>query len=266
MPETPISETSPVIEISQDGAVGIITLNRPDQFNCLSMALHEALYEALDQFELDPKVRSVLIKANGKNFCTGADLDEVSGFRESDDDIRAFLETGLDTFRKLETSPLPIVIAQQGLALAGGLELVLAGDIVFAAKNAQLGDQHAHFGLIPGWGGSQRLPRLIGRRRALDLMLSARWLTAEQALDYGLVNYVVDEDKLFESALDYCRQLSKRSPSGLKLMKQLTDRGLDMPLEQGLALELDLATPALRSDAVSEGLNAFAEKRQPVFT
>ncbi len=257
---------SPVIEISRQNAVGIIKLNRPEQFNCLSIALHESLYEAIDQFEIDKNIRAVLIAANGKNFCTGADLEEVRGFRDSDEDIRAFLETGLDTFRKLETSPLPVVIAQQGLALAGGLELVLAGDVVFSAKSAQLGDQHAHFGLIPGWGGSQRLPRLIGRRRALELMLSARWLKAEEALDFGLVNYVVEDEQLFDSALAYCQQLSQRSSAGLALMKQLTDRGLDMPLEQGLALELDLATPALRSDAVSEGLKAFAEKRAPKFS
>lgn len=256
---------SSVIEISHQGAVGIIKLNRPEQFNCLSIELHESLYEAIEAFEFDTTIRSVLIAANGKNFCTGADLEEVSGFRDSDEDIRGFLETGLDTLRKLETSPLPIVIAQQGLALAGGLELVLAGDIVFAAKSAQLGDQHAHFGLIPGWGGSQRLPRLIGRRRALELMLSARWLSADEALDFGLVNYVVEDEKLFDNALAYCQQLSKRNSRGLALMKQLTDRGLDMSLEQGLALELDLATPALRSEAVSEGLSAFAEKRQPVF-
>lgn len=257
---------TPVIELSQQDAVGIITLNRPQQLNCLSMALHEALYEAMDQFEVDSTIRAVLIAANGKNFCTGADLEEVSGFRDSDEDIRAFLETGLDTLRKLETSPLPVVIAQQGLALAGGLELVLAGDVVFAGKSARLGDQHAQFGLIPGWGGSQRLPRLIGRRRAIELMLSARWLNADEALDFGLVNYVVEDDKLFDSALAYCQQLCQRSSAGLALMKQLTDRGLDMPLEQGLALELDLATPALRSDAVSEGLKAFAEKRAPKFS
>ena len=255
-----------VIELSQQDTVGIISLNRPEQFNCLSMELHEALYEAMAHFEIEPSIRAVLIVANGKNFCTGADLEEVSGFRDSDEDIRAFLETGHDTLRKLETSPLPVVIAQQGLALAGGLELVLAGDVVFAGKSARLGDQHAQFGLIPGWGGSQRLPRLIGRRRAIELMLSARWLKAEEALDFGLVNYVVDDDKLLDSALAYCQQLCQRSSTGLALMKQLTDRGLDMPLEQGLALELDIATPALRSDAVSEGLKAFTEKRAPKFT
>jgi len=254
------------VELSQQDAVGIITLNRPEQFNCLSMALHEALYEAMDQFEIDSTIRAVLIVANGKNFCTGADLEEVSGFRDSDEDIRAFLETGHDTLRKLETSPLPVVIAQQGLALAGGLELILAGDVVFAGQSARLGDQHAQFGLIPGWGGSQRLPRLIGRRRALELMLSARWLNAEEALGFGLINYVIEDDKLLDSALAYCQQLCQRSSRGLALMKQLTDRGLDMPLEQGLDLELDLATPALRSDSVSEGLKAFVEKRAPKFT
>ncbi len=254
------------LETSQRHGVGIITLNRPEQFNCLSMALHEALYKAMEQFESDSTIRAVLIAANGKNFCTGADLEEVIGFRDSDEGIRTFLKTGHETLRKLEVSPLPVVIAQQGLALAGGLELILVGDVVFAGKSAKLGDQHAQFGLVPGWGGSQRLTRLIGRRRAIELMFSARWLNAEQALDFGLVNYVEEDDTLFDSALAYCQQLCQRSSAGLALMKQLSDRGLDMPLEQGLAMELDLATPALRSDAVGEGLKAFVEKRPPQFS
>ncbi len=245
--------------------VGIMTLNRPKLFNCLSMAAHQAINAALDEFEADDNIRCVLIKAEGKHFCTGADLQEVSSFRGETSAVKKFLQTGLDTFRRLENSPLPVVVAQQGLALAGGLELLMSADIVFSAESAQLGDQHAQFGLVPGWGGSQRLTRLIGRRRAMDLFFTGRWISAQQALDWGLVNYVVADDELNQTALDYCEELSRKSSAGLSTMKQLVNRGLELSLDAGLQLELDLAGPALASNDVKEGTKAFLEKRQPNF-
>tara|TARA_R110000787_G_scaffold74221_4_gene165107 strand:- start:116 stop:895 length:780 start_codon:yes stop_codon:yes gene_type:complete len=254
-----------VILVSREHRVGVITLNRPEQFNCLSLAVHREINAALDQFEADNNIRCVLIKANGKHFCTGADLQEVSGFRGNSDQVRQFLQTGLDTFRRLENSDLPIVVAQQGLALAGGLELLMSADIVFSAQSAQLGDQHAQFGLVPGWGGSQRLPRLIGRRRAMDLFFSARWISATEAFECGLVNYVVPDSDLISTALAYCEKITTRSATGLATMKQLVNRGLELTLDAGLQLELDLATPALSSDDVKEGTKAFLEKRQPNF-
>lgn len=246
--------------------VGIITLDRARQFNSLSLAMHHQLTDAIRTLEQNPAVHCLMIQAEGTHFCTGADLHEVTGLRHSAEQLETFLRTGLETFRRLEQSPLPVVIAVQGLALAGGLELVLAGDVVFAAESARLGDQHAQFGLVPGWGGSQRLPRLIGRRRALELMLSARWLDAPEALAMGLVNYVVPDTELREQTFAYCRNLAGKSRAGLNLMKQLTDRGLDLSLDEGLALELALAAPALQSDDVSEGLAAFTEKRTPRFS
>ena len=254
-----------VVLTDRRNQVGIMTLNRPKLFNCLSMAAHNAMNTALDDFEADGNIRCVLIKAEGKHFCTGADLQEVSSFRGEASAIKNFLQTGLDTFRRLENSALPIVVAQQGLALAGGLELLMSADIVFSAESAQLGDQHAQFGLVPGWGGSQRLTRLIGRRRAMDLFFTARWITAQQALDWGLVNYVVADQKLTQTALNYCEELTEKSSTGLATMKQLVNRGLEMTLDAGLQLELDLAGPALASEDVREGTKAFLEKRQPNF-
>lgn len=256
----------PLIRSEIRDGVGIITLNRPQQFNSLSMAMHQQLLGALTALEQDPAVRSMMIQAEGKHFCTGADLHEVTTLRDSAEQIEGFLAAGLETFRRLELSPLPVVVAVQGLALAGGLELVLACDVAFAGESARLGDQHAQFGLVPGWGGSQRLPRLIGRRRALELMLSARWLDAAEALSFGLVNRVVPDAELRERTLAYCRDLAMRSKPGLGLMKQLVDRGLDLPLDEALALELALAAPALQSGDVSEGLAAFTEKRTPRFS
>jgi enoyl-CoA hydratase/carnithine racemase len=254
-----------VVLVDRQNRLGIMTLNRPKLFNCLSMATHQALNKALDDFEADNNIRCVLIKASGKHFCTGADLQEVSSFRGEPIAIRNFLKTGLDTFRRLENSALPIVVAQQGLALAGGLELLMSADIVFSGEGAQLGDQHAQFGLVPGWGGSQRLTRLIGRRRAMDLFFTARWISAQKALDWGLVNYVVPDQELTQAALDYCEALTRKSSSGLSTMKQLVNRGLELDLDAGLDLELDLAGPALASDDVKEGTKAFLEKREPNF-
>jgi enoyl-CoA hydratase len=167
--------------------------------------------------------------------------------------------------RRFEASPLPIVGAVHGLALAGGMELVMACDVIFAAENARLGDQHAAFGLVPGWGGTQRLPRIVGLRRALDLMYSARWLTAGEAQDWGLVNYVVADDELEEAALDYCRTLATRSPTGIAAMKRLARAGLEGSLDAGLALEERDIVPALGAADVDEGLAAFSERRTPAF-
>jgi enoyl-CoA hydratase len=167
--------------------------------------------------------------------------------------------------KRLERSDLPVVAACQGLTLAGGSELMLACDIIFAAKDARFGDQHAQFGLIPGWGGSQRMPRIVGLRRGLDLFFSARWIDAATAEQWGLVNYVVEPDKLHEEALAYCTKIATRSRIGMATMKRLARQGLEGSSEVGLQLEEDLASAALLDDDVSEGLAAFEARRTPVF-
>jgi enoyl-CoA hydratase len=257
---------APPVLVSADGAVGIVELARPDKFNCLSLAVHQAIDAALDRFEAPGSgVRVVLLRAQGKHFCTGADLDEVTALREDREALARFISTGHAVLRRLEASRLPVVAACQGLSLAGGLELMLACDVVFAARDSRFGDQHAQFGLIPGWGGSQRLPRLVGVRRALDLFYSARWLDAQTALDWGLVNHVCEPDALAGAALDYCRAIAGRSRTGIGTMKRLARDGLETGLEAGLALEERLAPDALLERDVSEGLDAFRARRAPKF-
>lgn len=165
----------------RDG-VGVMTLNRPEKFNCISTALLDGMEAAMDRFERDPAVRAVLLQAEGKAFCTGADLNEVLERRDAAA-LAPYISQIHRTLRRLEASDLPIVAAVQGLCLAGGIEIMLACDIVFAGKAARIGDQHAQYGLVPGGGGSQRLPRLVGLRRALDLMFTARWLEPEEACE-----------------------------------------------------------------------------------
>ena len=261
-------DTEPVVRIATDNGVGVIELNRPDKFNCLSAAVIDGIGEGLSRFESNDGVRAVLVRAAGKHFCTGADLDEITGLRQSSEaraGIERFITAGHALFRRLDDSPLPVVAAVQGLCLAGGLELMMACDVVFAGESARFGDQHAQFGLIPGWGGTQRLPRIVGRRRALDLMLSARWIGAAEARDWGLANYVVADDELHPAAMAYCAELAGKSAGGLAAMKRLASRGLDMTLPEGLGLEEREVPDALLAEDVSEGLAAFREKRAPSF-
>lgn len=249
-----------------DGSVGVMTLNRPDKFNCLSGALIAGMTAALDGFEADANVRSIMIKGAGKVFCTGADLDEMLALRESEAGVAEFIAAIHDILRRFEASPLPVVAAVHGLALAGGIETMLACDVAFMADTARIGDQHAQYGLPPGGGGTQRLARVVGLRRALDLMFTARWLDAAEAERWGLVNYVVPEAELHERTLAYCRDLGKKSRQGLAFMKRLARQGLEGSLDAGLALEQREVARALMADDVSEGLAAFGARREPNFS
>jgi enoyl-CoA hydratase/carnithine racemase len=248
-----------------EGRLGIIELNRPEQHNCLSTRTFEIIREALDRFEKDDAVKVVLVRSHGKNFCTGADLIEVEAAVKDRDRLRKFISFGHEVLKSIERSPLPVVGAVQGLCLAGGLELALSCDVVFAARTARFGDQHARFGLIPGWGGSQRLPRAIGVRRALDLCLSARWISADEALAWGLVNFVAADDALIDEAKSYGNDLAQLSASGLATVKRLVRDGNQMSLDDGLRLEVDTVVDALQSPDAQEGLAAFKQRRTPRF-
>jgi enoyl-CoA hydratase len=257
-------EASPVLSSVESG-VGLIVLNRPHKFNCLSPQVHEGILSALRAFEADTAVRCIVIAAEGKHFCTGADLDEVQAKRHTPE-LRAYMAVGYDALDALEASPLPVIVAVQGMCLAGGLELMLACDMAFAASDARFGDQHAQFGLVPGWGGSQRLPRLVGLRRAFDLFYSARRIDAPTALAWGLINEVCEPDVLRAHALAYGQALAKRSRHGLATMKRLAREGMNLELAQGLALEKELAHAALNHADVDEGLAAFQARREPKFS
>ncbi|MCY4319062.1 MAG: enoyl-CoA hydratase/isomerase family protein [Alphaproteobacteria bacterium] len=251
--------------VAVDGGVGVLTLNRPGKFNCLSTELLDGLIDGMEQFETDPAVRAVLLNAKGPQFCTGADLDEVLERCESSEALTPFIAAIHEATRRFEASPLPVVAAVQGLALAGGMELVMACDTVFAAESARIGCQHARYGLPPGGGGTQRLARLIGLRRALDLMFTARWLDAAEAECWGLFNHVTADEELDARARAYCADLAAKSRHGLTFMKSMARRGLEGPLDVGLALERGAVVAALQHSDVSEGLEAFRSRREPVF-
>lgn len=256
--------TSPITVLLRDG-VGVIELSRPNVFNCLSRKMWSLINDAIEKFERNADIRAVLVVAAGKNFCTGAALDEVEAARSQHADLLEYLELGHSVLNRIEASPLPVIGAVQGLCLAGGIELALACDVLFAADDARFGDQHAAFGLIPGWGGSQRLTRAIGLRRSLDLMYSARWIDAATAQQWGLVGYVAVDDRLRDDAMAYAQLLAKRSRTGLATIKRLARHAANEGLEKGLHLERQEGMQVLTGVDIDEGLAAFRERRAPVF-
>jgi len=249
---------------SADGIARVV-LNRPAQLNAISPALLEDLDRVCAAIEEDPAVRVATLTAAGRAFCAGADLGAVREAVGDAERWRAFMRLWHRVFNRVEALPVPVVAGVHGLALAGGLELLLVADLVVMDATARLGDQHANFGLIAGGGGSQRLPRLVGPRRAKELMLLGGWLDAAQALAWGLVNRVVPAGQAAAAVEELARELAAKSAAASRTAKRLVDQGLDLPLAEGLELERTVAGEHMRSADAAEGLRAFAEKRTPVF-
>jgi enoyl-CoA hydratase len=257
---------APHVSARREGHVGVIELSRPEKSNALSRSAFQTIGAAMDAFEqADSAVRAVLVCAQGKHFSTGGDLEEAKAMMREPAVLDAFLQLVNETLQRLEGSPLPVVVACQGLSLAGGLELALSCDVIFAASDARMGDQHVQYGLVPAWGGSQRLPRLIGIHRALDLMYSGRWIDAATAQQWGIVSYVTKPGLVAHEAMRYCQLLTSRSSPGLASMKRLSRCALDIPLDTGLHAERLAVVQTMRGPDPAEGIAAFDAKRAPIF-
>lgn len=251
------------VNVERNGSTGIIRLSRPAANNALTYESKRLIGQSIAHFESDAKVRAILLCADGPNFCAGADLNALESRLDDAVEFDQYLRFGLEVYGRIGTSRLPVVVAVQGLCLAGGLELMLAGDVAFASEDARFGDQHARFGLFPGGGGTQRLARIIGQRRALDLMFSARWIDAPTALAWGMVNYISPPGDLWQQALDYCNMLAQRNPGGIAQMKRTVRLGADLPLQGALELELSAASEVLRSKGARDGIAEFKARRKP---
>ncbi|MET0849702.1 MAG: enoyl-CoA hydratase/isomerase family protein [Candidatus Rokuibacteriota bacterium] len=253
------------VTLSSQAGIARIVLNRPQQLNAISPALLDDLWQACEAVEADPTVKVVTLTAAGRAFCAGADLRTVREVAPDPARWADFIGRWHRVFDRVEALPVPVIAGVHGLALAGGLELVLVADLVVADEEARLGDQHANFGLVAGGGGSQRLPRVIGARRAKELMLLGGWLTAREAQAWGLVNRVAPAGKLTEAVEEWADVLVTKSGSAGRAVKSLVARAGDVDLASGLAIERELVGAHMRSADAAEGLAAFAEKRTPVF-
>lgn len=258
------TESSVLVEV-RDGAVWI-TLNRPAALNAITPAIVAGIQAALDRAEQDD-IRAVVLTGSGRAFCAGADLKFVRATSGEDSaNVSNFLNSVLDMMTRLERFPRPVIAAVNGLAMAGGLELLLCCDLVIAARSARLGDAHANFGLLPGGGSSVRLPRKIGPTRAKYLLFTGESVPAEELVAAGLVNEAVEEADLTAATGRLVAKLAVKSPLVLRRMKALVDDGLEQPSAQALRLELLASEVHAQSADLKEGLAAFVEKRQPRFT
>ncbi|MFA4915681.1 MAG: enoyl-CoA hydratase/isomerase family protein [Syntrophales bacterium] len=255
------------ILLEKKDKIAKITLNRPDKLNPLDWKTISEIGEAISDIEKDTSVKVVIITGSGKAFSAGGDLNFVQKVaRNNPKTWDDFIRTWHRSFNAIEKLDKPVIAAVNGFALAGGLELVLACDLAVASEDARLGDQHINFGLIAGGGGTQRLVRLIGARRALEILLTGKWLTATEAQVLGIVNRVVPHDKLDEAVNELASTLREKSRGAMKLTKTLVNWGGQVDKYTGLELEIVAASKHILYDNdVTEGLKAFVEKRKVVF-
>jgi enoyl-CoA hydratase len=253
------------IRLERQDEFAVLTLDRPDALNALSFEIIREIGRALDEvagFGYD--VRALIITGAGdKAFCAGADIKELTGrtLRQQ----RAGFELGQRTFAQLDTLQVASIALINGYAFGGGLELALACTFRLATANAKMGLPEIKLGLIPGYGGTQRLPRLIGEAPALELIMTGRTVEAGEALRIGLVHQVLDAGDPLTAAIGFARSFTQHSLPALALARSAVQRAHDVPLDQGLRIEADLSTIVFQTEDSVEGMGAFAAKRKPVF-
>lgn len=250
------------IHISRIDELALITLDRPEALNALSFSLLQDLSRQLDSIA-ESDTRALLVTGAGdRAFSAGADIKELMGRTLVEQ--RAGAALGQSVLAKLDQLPMPSIALINGYAFGGGLELALACTFRLAAPSAKLGFPEIKLGLIPGYGGTQRLPRLVGEARATELILTGRTVEAAEAERIGLVNHIVEGD-LIEAGQTFAREMSGFSLPVLCLARDAIRRAHDLPLHDGLKIEADLSTLAFQTKDAVEGMTAFIEKRKPVF-
>ncbi len=256
------------VSTEQDGFVAVVTIDHPP-VNALSAPLLEELEAEVDRLDADDSVRAVVLRGAGeKAFVAGADISEFPSLREAaaeaqeSGSARGIQKLGA----RMDKARKPFIAAIHGFCLGGGLELAMCCDLRVAAEGSQLGQPEIKLGLIPGGGGTQRLPRLVGLGRAQYLNMTGDFVDAQTAYDWGLVEKVVPADELLAAALAIARTIAERSPVSIAVLRELARTTRDLPLEEGLRREADGFRRCLESEDGAEGVAAFLEKRQPEFT
>ena len=252
-----------LIEVDEINKVALITINRADKLNALNRTLLSELDLALDEVSNDSDIRALVITGAGtKAFVAGADIGEIAALEGHEAGVE-FARFGQRVFAKIERLLIPVIMAINGYALGGGCELALSGDIRIAADNAQIGQPEVNLGVIPGYGGTQRLARIIGRDRAKTIIFTGERVTAADALRLGLVDRVVGSEELLGEALSLAQNLANKAPRALALAKMAINEGISLPLDEAIELEAELFGQVVATEDRIEGTRAFMEKRQP---
>ena len=246
----------------QKDRVGVVTLNRPKQLNALNAKLMQELAQALYAYDADPGIGAILITGNEKAFAAGADIAAMKDFSYMDAYMADYITRDWEHLRRIRK---PVIAAVSGYALGGGDELALMCDIVIAADNAKFGQPEINLGVMPGAGGTQRLPRAVGKAKAMDMCLTARTMDAQEAERAGLVSRVVPADKLQEEALAVAQKVASYSLPVAMMIKESINRAYETALSEGVLFERRVFHSQFALEDQKEGMAAFVEKRKPTF-
>ncbi len=249
--------------IFREEGVGVITINHPPT-NALNAQTLEELGSVFEEMEKDEEIKAVIITGSGERvFASGADINE---FKDLDKETALkMVNQGKRVFNQIETFPKPIIAAINGACLGGGCELAMCCDLRVAVEGARFGQPEIRLGIMPGWGGTQRLPRLVGKTRALELLLSGNMIKADEAKEIGLINKTVPSDKLISQAKLIAHRLVKLAPLAIKEIKRAVNEGLNTGLFEGLKLEGDCFLKVLETEDAKIGISAFLSKKSPRF-
>jgi enoyl-CoA hydratase len=244
--------------------IATITLNRPEALNAFSKEVVSEVLQALEDIRSDESVRvAILTGAGEKAFSAGADIKAMIGMNASK--ARELSLMGEKLCLALENLEKPVIAALNGYALGGGLEVAMSCDLRIASENSRMGQTEINIGLIPGWGGTQRLTRLVGRTKAKEMVFTGKMIDAKTAEQLGIVNMVVPADKFREAVRQFALELASKAPVAIKVAKALIDKGAEIGLDSALALEREGFGVVASTEDLQEGVNAFTEKRKPVF-
>lgn len=248
---------------SKGDHVATITISRPPA-NALSSGLIKELGQALDEWEHDNDIRVIVLHGEGRFFSAGADIKEFTTV-QTGDDFGKLATNGQELFERMEKFPKPIIAAIHGAALGGGLELAMACHFRIVTKSAKLGLPELQLGLIPGFAGTQRLPRYVGVARAAEMMLTSDPITGEDAVLYGLANHAVEDEELLNKTYEIAKKIAKKSPHSIKATIELLNYAKTPSFYEGVKREAQLFAEVFQTEDAKEGITAFIEKREPIF-
>ena len=253
-----------LIELEQQGGVAVVRLNRPEKLNSLTGEMIRSLSDLFRAFASDSNLRVVILTAAGeKAFCVGTDIGELADGSEAE--ALNISKRGQTLCDLIERSPVPVIAAINGLAVGGGCELALACHIRLATANASFSLPETRLGIMPGYGGTQRMPREVGMSRALEIMLGGRQISSADAERLGLINRVVEATSLLQEAQSLAQDIAGLAPLAIRACLESVRVGLELPLDEGLAIEARLFAALFETADMREGTSAFLEKRKPVF-
>jgi enoyl-CoA hydratase len=251
------------VDVTHDGHVSILTINRPEKLNALSQQVLGDLNSAIEAVERTPGVRAAVITGTGKAFVAGADIAAMKDMEQAEG--RGFGRLGHALCGRIERVRFPVIAAVNGFALGGGCELALACDFIYASTQAKFGQPEVNLGIIPGFGGTQRLPRRVGPAMARELIYTGKIIDATEALRIGLVNAVFELDELLPAATKAAAEIATKGPIAVANAKRLIRDGANIPLPKANKLEEDTFGAMFDTEDQAEGMEAFLEKRPPVF-